>query len=163
MAPGVVTDEMRAQLPTLDVCPEAGEEAANAAASVTWHAFTALETPGEENTIMLGEFLYAADPTEVQVVFETLRDGTLLCAEVEFGGDDSEAAEVIPLPELGDDRLGVRIVTTEGDVRFHLWGAFVRDGPVFMFVDLWEATSGVPVTTSAQFTAFVTAAVGQLP
>lgn len=163
VVPGVVTDETRAQLPSLEVCPEGGEEAAAAAASVTWHAFTVLETPGAENPITLGEFLSAGDPGDVGEMFGELLSGMVRCAGTEPVDGGTEAAEVISLPDLGDDRLGVRVVTTGSGPASYLWAAFVRDGGVFMFLDVWEVTNGEPRITEAGFLALVTAAAGKLP
>jgi hypothetical protein len=165
--PGVVTDEVRGQLPSLSVCPEAGAEASVAAAAVEWHAFTILERPGgtPEQPIVLGEFLSAGDPADIEADFGLVRDGTLLCAGIErpAEGDATETAEVILLPGVGDDRFAVRAVTSDGEMGSYLWGAFVRTGGVFMFLDVWEVTSGEPATTTDEFIAILTAAVERLP
>ena len=165
MSGGVVTDEAREQLPGLGVCPEAGPDAAAAAAAVAWLAFGYLQTPGAERPVFLGQGLFAGDPEQIEAVFNTLKEAMAVCAGVEQvpGDGPTQVTEPLPIPEVGDDRFGVKVTMTDGDFHDYLWYAFVRDGAVFMLLNLWEGTATDTVITGAQVDAIITTAAGRLP
>jgi len=74
-----------------------------------------------------------------------------------------QVTEPLPIPEVGDDRFGVKVTMTDGDFHDYLWYAFVRDGAVFMLLNLWEGTATDTVITGAQVGAIITTAAGKLP
>jgi hypothetical protein len=165
---GVVTEEIREQLPTLEMCPEAGAEAAAAAASVEWQAFSTLvrTSATAEWPIILGQFVFAGDPAEIEGIFLTLKEASVVCAGSEQTPEGAtEVSEPMTVPAVGDDRFGIGVTISDAETDSHLSAAFVRDGAVFMFLDLWETTvpGAVPELTQDEVDAIISTAVAKLP
>jgi hypothetical protein len=165
---GVVTEEIREQLPTLEMCPEAGAEAAAAAAAVEWQAVSTLTRPSAtaEWPIILGQFLFAGEPAEIEDIFLTLKEASVVCAGSEQTLEGAtEVSESMPVPPVGDDRFGIRVSISDAETDTYLSAAFVRDGAIFMFLDLWETTipGAAPDLTQDEADTIISTAVAKLP
>ena len=145
---GVLTDEARAMLPSVELCPAASVESRAAADGLTWMAFRQLDmtpddpiTPPDDRTghmVFVQQFLLAGEPTAVQATFELLRDGMTAClGEVDTGEEGPGAATEMTTPDVGDDRYGVLTTVQEaGGGEWLLHNTLVREGWVLMLVDV---------------------------
>jgi hypothetical protein len=152
---GVVTDEMRDMLPTLELCPEAGEDAQAAAAGLEWDAFMQLELetddpirPPDDRTghmVFLQEYLLAMDPTETTTTFDLLRQGAEACVgDFEADEEGPGHVEMMEVPDLGDDSYGVLTTVEEagGWAEWLLHQAVVRDGSVLTVLVVTDIRAG---------------------
>ena len=146
---GIVTDEMREMLPSLDLCDEATDESRSAADSVEWMAFRQIdlqvddpiEPPDDRsgNMVFVQEFLTAGEPDEIEELFELLRDGTEAClGEIPAGEEGPGVSEEIELPDIGDDRFGALSVFTEADdwAEWRIHGGLIRDDAVLAMITI---------------------------
>ena len=144
---GIVTDEMQEMLPSLDLCDEATDASRAAAESVEWMAFRQIdlqvddpiEPPDDRsgNMVFVQEFLIAGEPSEIEELFELLRDGTEAClGEIPAGEEGPGVSEEIELPDIGDDRFGALNVFTEaGDwAEWRIHGGLIRDTTVLAMI-----------------------------
>ena len=152
---GVVTDEMRDLLPGFELCPNASDQARAAASGLAWDAFMQLEletgdsiTPPADRTghmIFLQQFLAATDPTDTAATFDLLRQGAEAClGEIDAGEEGPGYAEVMDVPDLGDDSYGVLMTVEEagGWAEWRLHEIIVRDGPVLMVTVVTDIRAG---------------------
>jgi len=153
---GVVTDEMREMLPTLELCPEASEEAQAAAAELEWDAFMQLELqtddpirPPDDRTghmIFLQQYLVAMDPAETTTTFDLFRQGSEACVgDFEADEEGPGHSEMMEVPDLGDDSYGVLTTVEEagGWAEWMLHQMVVRDGPVLTVLVVTDIRAGV--------------------
>jgi len=152
---GVVTDEMRDLLPGFELCSNASEEAQAAASGLEWDAFMQLELetddsiqPPDDRTghmIFLQQYLAATDSADTTATFDLLRQGTEAClGDIEAGEEGPGYAEVMDVPELGDDSYGVLMTVAEagGWAEWLLHEIVVRDGPVLMVAVVTDIRAG---------------------
>ena len=176
-ASGVVPEEVRDLLPRLELCPAASVEARAAAAALQWQAFRQLdqeeddpiEPPADRSghLVFVQEFLAAAEPAVTEGRFTSLRDGMAAClGELPAGDEGPGVAEEMPLPDLGDDRYGVRTTLEEqgGDAEWLFHQVFVREGAVLLVVDVVDIRMGEvePLFTRADVDAIAATAVDRL-
>lgn len=175
-ASGVVTDEARAMMPKLELCPAASAESRAAAADVRWTAFCQLDmTPDDPivppadrtgHMVFVQEFLFAADEATITSTFELLRDGMHAClGPVDTGDEGPGTATEMTVPAVGDDRYGVLTTVQEagrgGEWLLH--DTLVREGSVLMMIDVVDIHIGVgPLFTSDDVATIVTAATERL-
>lgn len=170
-ASGVLTDEARAMLPSLELCPAASAESRAVADGLTWMAYRQLDmtpddpiTPPDDRTgrmVFVQHFLRAGEPTALQATFELLRDGMKAClGEIDTGEEGPGAATEMTIPAVGDDRYGVLTTVQEaGGGEWLLHNTLVRQGGVLMMVDVVEIHIGVdPLLTAADVDAIITTA-----
>lgn len=152
---GVVTDETRDLLPGFELCPNASEQAQAAARGLKWNAFMQLELetddsiqPPDDRTghmIFLQQYLAATDPADATATFDLLRQGTEAClGDIEAGEEGPGYAEMMDLPDLGDDSYGVLMTVEEagGWAEWLLHETVVRDGPVLMLTVVTDIRAG---------------------
>ena len=158
MTSGVIPEDQRDMLPTVELCDAASPEAKAAAESLTWMAFRQLDLdeddpidPPNDRTghmVFVQQFLTSGDADELATTFELLRSGSEACfgpiAATEEGPGQAEA---MPIPEVGDARFGVLTTIEEagGSAEWRLHNAFVLDNDVlmsFLVVDI-RAGDGV--------------------
>ncbi len=177
-ASGVITDEERAMLPQLELCPAASAESQAVAGSVRWMAFRQLDLsvddpiePPDDMTghmVFAQEFLSSADPAEIEATFGLLRDGLKAClgdipAEEEGPGQATE----MPIPGVGDDRYGVLLTIEEagGGAQWMLHNAVVRKGAVLALIQVIDIRAGdgvEPLFTVDDIGAIIQTAVDKL-
>lgn len=176
LSSGVVTDDAQDLLPRMDLCPEAGEEARTTAETIRWMGFRQLDLevadpidPPDDrqgHMVFVQEFLTAAEPAEIRTTFELLRDGMAAClGEFESDEEGSGSAEVMALPDVGDDRYGVLMVIEEsgGWAEWRLHQALVRDGAVLALVSVVDIRAETePLFTVDDVGDLVTAAIDEL-
>ena len=172
---GVLTDEARSKLPTLELCPAASAESRAAAEDLQWMAYRQLDLTADDpidppndrtgHMVFVQEYLLAGDPATTQATFELLRDGMRAClGEVDSGGEGPASAAEMTTPEVGDDRYGVLTTVEEagGDAEWLLHNTLVRQGAVLMSIDVVDIRMGVdPLFTVDDVGAIVETAVGK--
>src|SRR5690606_5010496 len=114
---GVVTDEMQALLPRMELCEEASAETRTAIQDLRWMAFRQIDLevddpirPPEDTTghlVFVQKLMIAGEPDEIEATFELLRDGMTAClGEIPADEEGPGLAEEMALPDVGDDRFG---------------------------------------------------------
>jgi hypothetical protein len=158
MTSGVVQEDQRDMLPTIELCDAASPEAQAAAESLTWMAFRQLDLdeddpidPPNDRTghmVFVQQFLTSGDADELATTFELLRSGSEACfGPIAVGEEGPGQAEAMPVPAVGDARFGVLTTIEEagGSAEWRLHNAFVLDNDVlmsFLVVDI-RAGDGV--------------------
>lgn len=171
-APGILPDEAKAELPTLDLCEEAGAEARAAAAGLDWQVGTGFalgEAPEGGFTPSFLELALAGEPDQIATTFTTVRNGLAACIGtqqfIQDGGDF--AIEAVPLPGVGDDRIGLRwrqLDQPEGSDRWDVRLVLIRAGAVIVWINEVEVNpTGQPVVGPDELAAIAAAAVEKLP
>jgi hypothetical protein len=168
---GVLTEELVGNLPVIDLCPDAGTEAIEAVAGLRWQAGMGfiLGGPTEGFAPNLIELLLAGDPSETEATFDLLKEGTAACLNVESFVEDAGTliSLDLPVPAVGDDRLGVWTRQTdqpEGSPRWDLRQVFVRRGAVILWIqDVEINPTSETVVTQQEMDSIVAAAVERLP
>jgi hypothetical protein len=173
---GVLTDESRTMLPSIELCPAASAESRAAAESLEWLAFRQLDmTPDDPiappddrigHMVFVQQFLLAGEPSAVQATFELLRDGMKAClGEIDTGEEGPGTATEISIPEVGDDRYGVLATVQEagGEGEWLLHNTLVLQGAVLMMIDVVDIHIGVaPLLTADDVGTIVTTATDRL-
>jgi hypothetical protein len=155
---GVIPEDQRDMLPTVELCDAASPEAQDAVDSLTWMAFRQLDLEEEDpidppsdrtgHMVFVQQFLTSGDEDELAATFELLRSGSEACfGPIEAGEEGPGQAEAMPVPEVGDARFGVLTTIEEagGGAEWRLHNAFVLDNDVmmsFLVVDI-RAGDGV--------------------
>jgi hypothetical protein len=158
MTSGVIPDDQRDMLPTVELCDAASPEAQDAVESLNWMAFRQLDLDEDDpidpptdrtgHMVFVQQFLTTGDDDELAATFELLRSGFEACfgpiAATEEGPGQAEA---MPVPDVGDARFGVLTTIEEagGSAEWRLHNAFVLDNDVlmsFLVVDI-RAGDGV--------------------
>ena len=154
---GVVTEEMSALLPRMQLCDGASPESIEAVDALQWQAFRQLDMTPEDpldmaagdrsgHMIFAQEFLLSGDPAEIEATFTAWREGALACMGEQPVTEDGETilSEELAIPAIGEDRFGELDTVGEpgGGAIWSLNNAMVRDGPVLMWVDVAEIVMG---------------------
>jgi hypothetical protein len=169
--PGEIPEDQRGVLPTLPMCPNAGEEAVALAEGVGWQAFTQLhrETPDPFATMVVAQqLLLAGDPTEVADTFATLSDGLTACLTANLPGEwEIGLREALAVPGVGEDRYAERSFGVDpGGARRDTRLVLVRDGSVLMAILIDEvliSPEAESTLTADEVDGVVTAMAGRLP
>lgn len=169
--PGAIPEDQRSVLPTLTMCPSAGQEAVVLAEGVVWQAFTQLhrETPDPFATMVVAqELLLAGDPTEVADTFATLRDGLTACLTANLPGEwEIGLREALDVPEVGEDRYAERSFGVDpGGARRDTRLVLLRDGAVLMAALIDEvliSPEAESTLTAEEVDGIVTAMADRLP
>jgi hypothetical protein len=157
---GVLTEETAAEIPVLPLCDAESAEAEAAVGALRWQAFRHLDKtvddPVEPPEDMSGrmvfaqEFLLSDDPGEVEATFDALKSGLDACMGQSTEDEDGSTgtSEPWPVPDVGDDRLGVLDTVSEpgGDGTWLIYSALVRDGSILMVGLVGEVFLGEGVT-----------------
>ena len=177
---GVVPEDRQEMLPRIEFCPEASEESRSAAEALRWQAFRQLDQSEEDpidmatgdrvgHMIFVQEFLMAGDPAEVETTFDTLRDGVRACeGKIPAGEEGPGTSEPMTVPDVGEDRFGELTTMEEagGGAYWLLYGSWVRQGPVMMFLQVVDIVMGEgvqPAFATEDLDTFLTTAVDNLP
>jgi hypothetical protein len=168
--PGEIPDDQRTIIPTLQMCPQAGETAVAQAADLRWQAFTQLqlETPDPfSNMVAVQQFLVADEPSRTVETFTILRDGLTSCLTANLEDWELGLRESLAVPTVGDERYaergwGVDASGARLDTRLVL----VLDGPTLMavrFDDIMINPGSEPALTQAQVDAVLQVMAARLP
>jgi putative hemolysin len=169
--PQIIGADDRADLATLDLCPDASEDDRTRAGSIPWQVASAVGTPPTGDAAFapsLIQTLISDEPDDIEDLFELLRDGMTSCVPGTTLLPDGGEFEVslLDLPPVGDDRFGVhlrQIDQPEGNDRWDIRQVIVRDGPVLMWLSEVEInTTSDPVVDTATLEGAVVAAVAAL-
>lgn len=155
--PGVVPEDQRGRMPTIDLCDAASEESRAVAEDLEWQVFTQVNmdvpavTRGTEgqtgNIVAVQEGMIANEVAVIETAFNALRDGLEACAgvpvEVEEG---TVTSEVIDVGEAGDDRIAIRSEVEEGGgggvVVWTTNRVIGRTGTVLWYMNVMEIIAG---------------------
>jgi hypothetical protein len=142
--PGVVPDDQRALLPTLPLCPRAGEDAVALAKGLRWQAFTQLHLSTRDQfatMVVAQQLLLAGTPDQIATTFATLRDGLTRCLTGNPPPGDWEVGlrEPLEVPAVGDRRFAEQSSSFEsGGARRGSRLVLVQDGPVLLAIQIDE-------------------------
>lgn len=175
-ASGVIPEDARSLLPSIELCPAATAESRAAADGLRWMVFRQLDmtpddplTPPSDRTghmVFVQQFLLAGQPADVEATFELLRAGMEAClGEVDTGEEGPGFATEMTTPDVGDERYGVLVTVEEAGGRgeWLLHNTLVREGGVLMLVDVVDIHVGVePLFTTEDVGAIVTTAADNL-
>jgi len=161
---GVIPEDQRDLLPTVELCDAAGSAARDAAESLSWMAFRQLDLDEDDpigppndrsgHMVFVQQFLTSGDADELESTFELLRSGSESCfGPIAAGEEGPGQAEAMPVPEVGDARFGVLTTIEEagGWAQWRLHNAFILDNDIlmsFLIVDI-RAGEGVEPYYSA--------------
>lgn len=142
---GVVTEEGRDLLPTIDLCPDASQPAQDAAEKLSWQAYRQLEraeddpidppTDREGHMEFVQQYLMSDDPDVLSVMFDDLADGFVDClGEMPAGEEGPGITTEVDIEPVGDQRIAVLATVEEagGEGTWHVYSTLVRSGSVFM-------------------------------
>jgi hypothetical protein len=158
MTSGVIPEDQRDMLPTVELCDAASPEAQAAVESLTWMAFRQLDLDEDDpidppndragHMVFVQQFMTSGDGDELAATFELLRSGSEACfGPIAAGEEGPGQAVAMPVPSVGDARFGVLTTIEEagGWAEWRLHNAFVVDNDVlmsFLVVDI-RAGDGV--------------------
>lgn len=173
---GILTEEQRELVPSFDFCDRASDDSRKVAATLRPLVFRQLDLVVEDgidppfdragHMVFLQEFLYVDPPYLMASSFASLREGMNQClGEVPAGEEGPGYVETLPIPEVGEDRLGALITIEEagGWAEWHVQEALVREGAVLMRLVLVDIRAGAaPYFTAEDFGEIVRTAASTL-
>lgn len=167
-APGVIPEDQRELVPTLELCPAAGEEAVALAAELPWQAFTQLHQETDDpfaTMVVAQELLLADEPERTAETFATLRDGLSACLAA---SDDWEIGrgESLEVPAVGEERYAERTSGFDAEARRDARLVLVKDGAVLMAIRIDEvliSPDAEATLTPETVNTIVTAMADKLP
>lgn len=152
---GILTEEQRALLPSIELCEDATDDARTAVDALEPIVFRqldlAVDNPidvpfdREGHLVFLQEFLYADASDRMRDTFDLVKSGMLSClGELPAGEEGPGFAEEAPVPEVGDDRVGVvtSIEEAGGWAEWRINQTLVVDGTVMMMFVIVDIRSG---------------------
>lgn len=165
---GVITDDMRADLGGLDLCPEAGEEAVAAAAELpeqvlAIRSFTLEVDRPDVDSVNVSESLLADEPAAAADLFEVLTAGVRTCLANPPTPEDPATGRELELPEIGDDRFGFLLRLGDDRDRWDIRSVLVLDGPTIVAIAVNEVLSTENILSDDDVASIVSAAVDKLP
>lgn len=170
---GVVTEEQREYLPTLDLCDAASAESRATAQGLAPLAFRQLdlsvddpiEPPAdrEGHLVFVQEFLFSAAPETTETTFDSLVAGLRACLG-DFPADEEGPGrtEEYAIPAVGDDRYATLTTLEEagGWAEWMIYNTFVREGAILMSFVIIDIRAGAdPYFTDADIADLVRRAV----
>lgn len=174
MTSGVIPEDQRELLPSIELCDDATAEARAAADSLSWSAFRQMNLDVDDpinppndrsgHMVFVQQFLTSGDASELATTFELLHSGSEACFGAIPAGDEGPGtAEAMAVPAVGDERFGV--LTTMGEAggwaEWRLHSFFVRDGDVlmsFVVVDIRAGEGVEPYFTTDDLDRMITIA-----
>lgn len=171
-ASGMLSDEMKGEISLPELCAQADAAAVEAAAGLEWQvgaAFSRGEMSEDGYVPTLVQLMLVGETDEIASTFEALRQGLAACAGTDqvFEGEGAFRIEEVPLPAVGDDRIGLRYQQTDAPtdhVHFDMRPMLVRDGAVIMWLNETEITlAAEPAVALDELSGILTAAVENLP
>lgn len=169
---GLVTEENRDLVPRMDLCDQAPAESQKTVADLEWEAFTqyGYETGDERHLVFVQEFLRSDSEATVRATYDDLAAGIRACeGQVETSPDGEQITQSgLEVPELGEDRIGMRLDVSEPGDRSATWdirNVLARDGTVLLGLTVVEiVTPGTErVLDEEEVDALMTRVADQLP
>ena len=170
--PGTIAAADRSDLAVLELCPEATDAARAQADGLVWQVrsgadFTAATGEPLPSLVVL---LLADDPDTVTETFDVLRDRMTDClpTDLDSVAAGPVAASALDLPDVGDDRFGVRYQQTDetagttGAERWERRDVIVRHGAVLMWFSAVDVTTGEPRLSEPAFEAALVVAADRM-
>lgn len=170
--PGVIPDDQRTLLPTLPLCPRAGQDAEALVEDLQWQVFTQMHqtTSDQFATMVVAQQLLLADePDRTAATFATLRDGLNRCLTRNLPAGEWEIGlrEPLEVPAVGDNRFAERSSSFDpGGARRETRLVLVQQGAVFMVIQIHEiliTPEAAATLTPDTIDAVVTAMADKLP
>jgi hypothetical protein len=148
---GIVPEEMRGMLPSIDLCEQASEASRAAADDLEWMAFRQIDLDVEDSInppndltghiVFAQEFLSSGEPGDEEELFDLLRDGLEAClGEIPAGEEGPGTTEEFDMPDVGDDRWGMTTVIDEagGWAEWRIHTGLIRDRAVLAMITVGE-------------------------
>lgn len=173
---GVITDEERPFLPTLDLCPEASQDSKDAVQSLKWEAFRqfdlTVDNPAdvprdpEGHIVFAQEFLMSGKPEELTGLLDRLSAGLDTCVgDLPAGEEGPGTLERFDAAPVGEERIGALYTIGEagGGGTWYVYVVFARTGSVLVSVSVVDVVLGNldPLIDPSSVDAIVEAAVLQ--
>lgn len=167
--PSTLAAADRSNLPVLELCPDATDAARAQADGLVWQVRS-----GADHTAASGEpfpslviLLLADDPDTVTETFDVLRDRMTDClpTDLDSVATGPVAASALDLPDVGDDRFGVRYQQPDDAAGAERWDrrdVIVRDGAVMMWFSVVEVTTDEARLSDAAFEAALVVAADRM-
>ncbi|MEY2975310.1 MAG: hypothetical protein RIR49_1730 [Actinomycetota bacterium] len=168
---GVVPEEARPLLPSIELCEEASEESRSAVESLRVLAFRQLdltvddpiEVPfdREGHIVFVQEFLHSTDEESLDATFDAVAAGVRAClGDLPAGEEGPGTAEEVDAPQVGDERVAVLMLIEEagGWAEWRVHQTLVRDGATllsFVVVDIRAGEGVEPYFTDAEIDTMV--------
>jgi hypothetical protein len=153
---GILTNEQRELVPSLEMCDEASDEAKRATERLRPVVFRQLNLAVDDgidppfdrtgHLIFLQEFLYTGDRKEMENTYSSIRQGLTDClGDLPAGEEGPGRAEEMDVPEVGDESFGVLTTIEEagGWAEWRIQNLIVRDGPVIVSLVLVDIRADV--------------------
>lgn len=176
-ASGIIPDEQRKLLPTVELCDAASADAKTAADSIEWDVFRRFDmtaadpfnppTDREGHKIFLQEFMMSEDASDLEDLTADVFPAIEAClGDIPAGEEGPGTATKIEITSVGDEHIAVltQIEEAGGRGQWFIYNAVIRKGSVLMSVMLGDVFIGdlEPEVDLADFDAIVTAAVDKL-
>lgn len=152
---GVVTEDQRGMLPTIDLCDRASAESKKTVESLRPLAFRQLDlkvddpidppTDRSGHLVFVQEFLYSGESPAMKDTFAAIRDGLSSClGTIPAGEEGPGTAATFAVPSVGDERVGVLATISEagGWAEWVIHQVFVRQGPTLMSLVIVDIRAG---------------------
>lgn len=171
---GLVTDEDRANLPELALCPEAEEDDPAVTADLDWQAVAYVFNEGRSEAhpaVAFNELLMAGEPEAIEDLYERVVAVMRRCEGVAWETDAGEegvmpvTTEAMAAPDVGDESYGSRSLVAEGDYVWDARTVVARDGAVLVsltYLDVHDADDEALIG-QADMDALFTTVIDKLP
>jgi hypothetical protein len=159
---GILTDEQRELVPSLDMCDKASGDAKSVAEELRPVVFRQLDLAVDDeidppvdrsgHMIFLQEFLFSGGEERMAAAFASIREGLIAClGDLPPGEEGPGRAEEMDVPDLGDESFGVLTTIEEagGWAEWRIQNLIMRDGPVIMSLVLVDIRADVDPYFSA--------------
>ena len=152
---GVVTEEQRAMLPTIDLCEAASGEARAAVDRLEWKAFRqlnrAVDDPvdppvdREGHVVFVQEFLVSGSARDLARDFDLIRGGLDAClGDIPAGEEGPGYVSAVSLSDIGNQRAGYlyEIGEAGGSGTWYVYSSFVREDDVLLSMTVADVVLG---------------------
>lgn len=152
---GVVTDEQRDLLPSIDLCDAASDEADAVVDRLEWKAFRQLNrsvddsvnlpTDREGHIVFVQEFLLSGAARDLAADFDALRSGLDSClGDIPAGEEGPGFVSAVSLSDVGDQRAGFlyEIGEAGGSGTWYVYSVLVREGDVLLSMTVADVVMG---------------------
>ncbi|TEX47948.1 MAG: hypothetical protein B7C54_02505 [Acidimicrobiales bacterium mtb01] len=175
---GVVSDEQRELLPSVDFCEQASREAKSATDDLRWEAFRQfnqdvddpIDPPfdREGRIVFVQEFLMSGLSSRLSLLLDRLREGFIAClGDIPAGEEGPGTAVQVPLGDVGDEGVAVlyRIQEAGGGGMWNVYSAIVRKDSVLVGLTLADVYLGdlEPTVDESMLREILETALAKLP
>ncbi|MEY3342166.1 MAG: hypothetical protein RLZZ269_2077 [Actinomycetota bacterium] len=152
---GVVTDEQRGLLPSIDFCEEASRDAKNAIDDLRWEAFRQLDRTVDDpidppfdregHIVFVQEFLMSGLSSQLSLLIGRLREGFVSClGDIPAGEEGPGTAVQVSLDGVADEGVAVlyRIEEAGGGGMWNVYSAIARKDSALVGLTLADVYLG---------------------